>query len=61
MSRTNAELVAEVFSETPVHGDPGEHDTMLGIDKAPPRLGSASTLSTLGATRSEPGSVNARD
>jgi len=39
MSRPNAELVAEVFPETPIHGDLGEHDTMLGIDKARRLLG----------------------
>ncbi len=39
MSRTNAELVAEVFPETPIHGDLGEHDTMLSIDKARRLLG----------------------
>ncbi len=39
MSRPNAELVAEVFPETPIRGDLGEHDTMLGIDKARRLLG----------------------
>ncbi len=39
MSRPNAELVAEVFPETPIHGDLGEHDTMLGIEKARRLLG----------------------
>ncbi len=39
MSRPNAELVAEVFPDTPIHGDLGEHDTMLGIDKARRLLG----------------------
>ncbi|RMB60233.1 NAD-dependent epimerase/dehydratase family protein [Tessaracoccus antarcticus] len=39
MSRRNAELVAEVFPQTPVHGDLGEHDTMLSIHKARRLLG----------------------
>jgi nucleoside-diphosphate-sugar epimerase len=38
-TRTNAELVAEVFPDTPVHGDLGEHDTMLSIAKARRLLG----------------------
>jgi UDP-glucose 4-epimerase len=41
MSRPNAELVAEVFPDTPVRGDLGEHDTMLSIDKARRALGYA--------------------
>ncbi|MDQ0893401.1 NAD-dependent epimerase/dehydratase family protein [Agromyces ramosus] len=39
MSRLNAELVAEVFPGVPVHGELGEHDTMLSIDKARRLLG----------------------
>ncbi|MFS0735138.1 NAD(P)-dependent oxidoreductase [Microbacterium sp. 1P10UB] len=39
MSRPNAELVAEVFPEVPVHGEIGEHDTMLSIAKARRVLG----------------------
>src|SRR5664280_951654 len=39
MSRTNAELVAEVFPDVPVTGDLGEHDTLLSIDKARRVLG----------------------
>nr|WP_315268553.1 NAD(P)-dependent oxidoreductase [Microbacterium lemovicicum] len=39
MSRPNAELVAEVFPEVPVHGELGEHDTMLSIAKARRVLG----------------------
>ncbi len=39
MSRPNAELVAEVFPEVPVHGELGEHDTMLSIAKASRVLG----------------------
>ena len=35
----NAELVAEVFPDVPVHGDLGEHTTMLSIDKARRLLG----------------------
>ncbi|PTT16052.1 UDP-glucose 4-epimerase [Microbacterium sp. HMWF026] len=34
MTRPNAELVAEVFPDTPVHGDLGENTTLLSIDKA---------------------------
>ncbi len=41
MSRPNAELVAEVFPEVPVHGDIGVHDTLLSIDKARRELGYA--------------------
>lgn len=41
MSRPNAELVAEVFPGVPVHGDLGEHDTMLSIHKARRLLGFA--------------------
>ncbi len=36
---SNAELVAEVFPDVPVHGDLGEHDTMLSITKARRLLG----------------------
>jgi nucleoside-diphosphate-sugar epimerase len=39
MSRPNAELVADVFPGVEVHGDLGEHDTMLSIDKARRLLG----------------------
>lgn len=38
-TRPNAELVAEVFPDVPVHGDLGEHSTMLSIDKARRLLG----------------------
>lgn len=38
-TRPNAELVAEVFPDVPVHGDLGENDTMLSIDKARRLLG----------------------
>ena len=34
MSRSNAELVAEVFPDTPLRGDLGEHATLLSIAKA---------------------------
>jgi hypothetical protein len=33
MSRSNAKLVAEVFSEAPVARDLGEHDTLVSVDK----------------------------
>jgi len=39
MSRSNAELVAEVFPAVPVTHDLGEHDTLLSIDKARRVLG----------------------
>ena len=39
MSRPNAELVAEVFPDTPVTRELGEHDTLLSIDKARRLLG----------------------
>ncbi|MEF2976287.1 NAD-dependent epimerase/dehydratase family protein [Subtercola sp. YIM 133946] len=39
MSRSNAELVAEVFPDTPVRGDLGEHTTLLSITKARTVLG----------------------
>ncbi len=39
MSRSNAELVAEVFPDVPLKGDLGEHDTLLSIDKARRILG----------------------
>jgi UDP-glucose 4-epimerase len=39
MTRPNAELVAEVFPDTPVHGDLGENTTLLSIDKARRLLG----------------------
>ncbi|MFI8593295.1 NAD-dependent epimerase/dehydratase family protein [Microbacterium sp. NPDC078428] len=38
-TRPNAELVAEVFPDVPVHGDLGAHDTMLSITKARRLLG----------------------
>ena len=39
MSRSNAELVAEVFPDVPITRDLGEHDTLLSIDKARRLLG----------------------
>jgi nucleoside-diphosphate-sugar epimerase len=39
MSRSNAELVAEVFPDVPVTRDLGEHDTLLSIEKARRVLG----------------------
>jgi nucleoside-diphosphate-sugar epimerase len=39
MSRPNAELVAEVFPGVPVHGELGEHDSLLSIAKARRVLG----------------------
>jgi len=39
MSRSNADLVAEVFPDVPVIRDLGEHDTLLSIDKARRVLG----------------------
>jgi len=39
MSRSNAQLVAEVFPEVTVTGDLGEHDTLLSIEKARRVLG----------------------
>lgn len=45
MSRSNAELVAEVFPDVPVHGELGEHDTLLSIAKARRLLGYAPTHS----------------
>jgi UDP-glucose 4-epimerase len=39
MSRSNAELVAEVFPDVPVTRELGEHDTLLSIDKARRVLG----------------------
>jgi UDP-glucose 4-epimerase len=39
MSRSNAELVAEVFPDVPLKGELGEHDTLLSIDKARRVLG----------------------
>ena len=39
MSRSNAELVAEVFPGVPVTRELGEHDTLLSIDKARRLLG----------------------
>jgi UDP-glucose 4-epimerase len=39
MTRSNAELVAEVFPGVPLHGELGEHDTLLSIAKARRLLG----------------------
>jgi len=39
MSGSNAELVAEVFPGVPLARDPGEHDTLLSIEKARRVLG----------------------
>ncbi|NMM22647.1 MAG: NAD(P)-dependent oxidoreductase [Phycicoccus sp.] len=39
MSRSNAELVAEIFPDVPVTRELGEHDTLLSIDKARRVLG----------------------
>ena len=39
MTRTNAELVAEVFPGVETRGELGEHTTMLSIDKARRVLG----------------------
>jgi nucleoside-diphosphate-sugar epimerase len=39
MSRPNAELVAEVFPDVPVHGDLGVNETLLSIAKARRVLG----------------------
>jgi nucleoside-diphosphate-sugar epimerase len=39
MSRSNTDLVAEVFPGVPVTRDLGEHDTLLSIDKARRVLG----------------------
>ncbi|WZH35226.1 MAG: NAD(P)-dependent oxidoreductase [Microbacterium enclense] len=39
MTRSNAELVAEVFPDVETHGDLGENDTLLSIDKARRLLG----------------------
>ncbi|QWT24286.1 NAD(P)-dependent oxidoreductase [Subtercola sp. PAMC28395] len=41
MSRSNDELVAEVFPDTPVRGELGENTTLLSIDKARRVLGYA--------------------
>jgi nucleoside-diphosphate-sugar epimerase len=41
MSRSNADLVAEVFPGVPVTRELGEHDTLLSIDKARRLLGYA--------------------
>ncbi len=41
MSRSSADLVAEVFPGVEVRGDLGEHDTLLSIDKARRVLGYA--------------------
>ena len=39
MSRPNSELIAEVFPDVPVHGEIGDHDTLLSIAKARRLLG----------------------
>ena len=39
MTRPNAELLAECFPEVEVRGTPGEHETLLSIDKARRLLG----------------------
>jgi nucleoside-diphosphate-sugar epimerase len=39
MSRPNAELIAEVFPDTPVTREVSDHETLLGIDKARRVLG----------------------
>nr|WP_294692252.1 NAD(P)-dependent oxidoreductase [uncultured Friedmanniella sp.] len=39
MEATNAELLADQFPGVPVHGDVGEHDTLLAIDSARKLLG----------------------
>ena len=39
MSRSNADLTAEVFPDVPVTCDLGKHDTLLSIDKARRVLG----------------------
>ncbi|MCU1478935.1 MAG: NAD(P)-dependent oxidoreductase [Subtercola sp.] len=39
MTRSNAELVAEVFPDTPIRGDLGENTTLLSISKARRVLG----------------------
>lgn len=41
MSRSNAELVAEVFPSVPIRGELGVNDTLLSIDKARRVLGYA--------------------
>ncbi|WES64178.1 NAD(P)-dependent oxidoreductase [Microbacter sp. GSS18] len=41
MSRPNAELIAEVFPDTPVTREVSDHETLLGIDKARRVLGYA--------------------
>jgi nucleoside-diphosphate-sugar epimerase len=39
MSRSNAELIAEIFPDVEVRGDVGEHKTLLAIEKARRVLG----------------------
>jgi hypothetical protein len=39
MSRSDADLVAEVCSEAPVARDLGEHDTLVSVDKVCRALG----------------------
>ncbi|HEY7717301.1 MAG TPA: NAD(P)-dependent oxidoreductase, partial [Pedococcus sp.] len=39
MSRSSADLMAEVFPGVEVRGDLGEHETLLSIDKARRVLG----------------------
>jgi nucleoside-diphosphate-sugar epimerase len=45
MTRSNADLVAEVFPDTPLRGDLGENTTLLSIDKARRVLGYAPEFS----------------
>jgi hypothetical protein len=39
MTRTNAELMAEVYPAVELRGELGEHDTLLSIEKAGRLLG----------------------
>lgn len=39
MTRSNRELLAEVFPDTPIQGDVGQFDTLLSIGKAATHLG----------------------
>lgn len=39
MERTNADLLAEVFPGVPLKAGTGDHDTLLGVDKARKMLG----------------------
>jgi len=45
MSRSSAQLVAEYFPDVPVTRELGEHETLLGIDKAKRMLGYAPEFS----------------